>query len=436
MKKTNMKRLPCILAIAVIFVFRIVNYSALELPAMYSDSGAYVSFDWEFFAEHFVVKTGRAPLYPVLISACRVFGDHYLDVLIGIQMLLSATALFALYEILKMLGVNYYLRLVLVVFYGASPAVCGWDGCVLTESLSLTFMVWFFFFVVRYIKVGNGKNAAAAAIISFMMSFLRPQFLYVFAALFVFFVLKSLFEETQRKTNRKMLVMMVVQTGLILIYCWNFKAVFGVFSLTDALPRQEIKICVDRGYYKELENQDITKTIEQCLQDGQDNWQATKAAVYQFGNAEIDRQAKKYFREHLNAYLGDTVHIVLEDMTTRFYGYDRSASPMKENAPRIAYRVMQVQNTLFQPVTVGWALVASLLSGVAMVFVWIRKKKMPWIHMALFSISMCTTYLTYFVTCDEYMRTMITVLPLLCIMVGMFLQWGCTEPLQEREQTE
>ena len=57
-----------------------------------------------------------------------------------------------------------------------------------------------------------------------------------------------------------------------------------------------------------------------------------------------------------------------------------------------------------------------------MVVVWIKRRTMPWLHMALFSISVCTTYLTFFITNAHYMRTMISILPYFFCMAGLFLQ--------------
>lgn len=432
MKKLAQK-LPCAVAIGIIFVFRLVNYLGLELPVIYPDSKGYMALDGTFFAEHFVTNTGQAPLYPLLIFACKAFGKYYLDVVVGIQIVLSLTALFALFEILRMVGIGYYLRLLILVLYGSSPAICGWDGCILTESLSLSFMMWFLFFVIRYIKGGKASNAVVAAMITFFMCFLRPQFLYVFAALFVFFVLKSLFEEREEKTNRKVLALMVVQIGIILIYCSNFKTIYGIFSLSDALPRQNLKVCVDREYYKEFENTDMIEEIEQCLKNKETNWDTTTTIVEHFGNVEVDYQTKQFIHNHFNTYLRDTLNVMVGDMATPFSGYGVNEFYIKTYLSGPARKILKIQKALLEQVTVGWVLLASLLEGIAMVYVWVKERKMPWVHMALFSISMCTTYLTYFVTCAEYMRTMVSVLPLFCIIIGLFVQWICTAALPEKE---
>ena len=33
-----------------------------------------------------------------------------------------------------------------------------------------------------------------------------------------------------------------------------------------------------------------------------------------------------------------------------------------------------------------------------MVIAWVQQKRPPWLHMALFALLMCTTFLTFFIT--------------------------------------
>lgn len=442
MKKIDTSKCLCAVTFLLILLFRIGHYACQNIPYFTSDSSGYMSVDLGYLATHFISNVGQAPAYGVGLAVLRaVCGGAYLYVAVAIQMLLSFAALFALARVMTMLGINKYLQLVLLLGYGANPAVCGWDACILTESLSISCTVFFLLFIVRYILKGKMSDAVWATVIVFYMVFLRPQFLYIFAALLLFFILKSAFEETKAKTNIKIVLLMLCQTALILVYCVNFNAAYGVFSISDAMPRQNLKICIDRGYYTEFENQEIVNWIENC-QKGEDaiteNWNAATTAVTQFGNKEIGQQTKKYFQTHLLQYVKDTVDVMIDDSTTKFLGYGSASyylyANMNPNAPGIVNKIDKLQIALFNNITVGQAMVVSLLEGVAMVYVWVKRKRPPWIHMALFSISMCVTWLTYFLTCFEYMRTMSSVLPYFYLMIGLFVQWVCTASLPKREK--
>ena len=62
----------------------------------------------------------------------------------------------------------------------------GWDNVVLTESLSLSATVVFFFLIVRYIQERRFWDGAGALLVTVWLIFLRPQFLAYLAMLMVF----------------------------------------------------------------------------------------------------------------------------------------------------------------------------------------------------------------------------------------------------------
>lgn len=116
------------------------------------------------------------------------------------------------------------------------------------------------------------------------------------------------------------------------------------------------------------------------------------------------------------------MNVIEADLGSSFCGYAIGESNYNPDASRFFYMIDPIQITLFQRVLIVHVLIASMLEGVAMMVVWIGRRTLPWMHMALFSISVCTTFLTYFVTCGEYMRTMISILPYFVCMIGLFLQ--------------
>ena len=80
------------------------------------------------------------------------------------------------------------------------------------------------------------------------------------------------------------------------------------------------------------------------------------------------------------------------------------------------------QYALFQWLTLGHAMLLSLAEGVVIVRRWLRDRKPPWVHMALFSITATTVYLAFVITCGEYMRTMLSVLPYLFVILALAAQ--------------
>ena len=98
-----------------------------------------------------------------------------------------------------------------------------------------------------------------------------------------------------------------------------------------------------------------------------------------------------------------------------FEGY---ALPV-ESAP--ARALNPILRAVFDRVYVFYAFVAS---GVVMAVQWVRRRKIPWLWAAFFSLMFTTVFSPYFVTCGEYMRTMISVLPYMQCVIGLALQRG------------
>ena len=116
-----------------ILIFRIGHYASQKIPYFTSDSRGYMNVDLRYLFTHFVSNEGQAPGYGFFLAIVRILvGTNYLNVVVAIQILLSFLSLFALAYTMNLLGINLLLQQVLLVFYGANPATCGWDGCILT----------------------------------------------------------------------------------------------------------------------------------------------------------------------------------------------------------------------------------------------------------------------------------------------------------------
>ena len=266
-----------------------------------------------------------------------------------------------------------------------------------------------------------------AILFAVALTFLRPQFLVYLALLLVFFVLKYIFPINRKERHNilRLLALLLVCWVGVLLYCNGLKKNFGIFSLSTALPRQNLKVCIDREYYLELDDSEIVQYITQNLNSQKDQWVVCMETIDKFGYLRIDQTTKHFITKNLGRFIKDTVLVMVDNIGDPFVGYSLRDKVLNANARGIFFKIYEVQMILFGNIPILYVMLASLLEGIAMIKTWISKRKLPWVHMALFSISICTTYLTFFVTCDEYMRTMISVIPYFYVMVAMFFQM-CT----------
>lgn len=414
---------------------RICWYGMLNPYKIFADSEEYIAFDTIAMLQGKPVN-GRAPLYGMFLDILEfLFPAHFLSVAGAIQILVSVLSLFVLARLLLRIGVRSPWCQFCVLFYGVTPAVVGWDICILTESFSLSGAVVFFYFTVRYIQEHRLRDGILSNLTAVALLFLRPQFLVYLALLLVFYLLKLVFphNEAERRTIFALLAVQLLCWGIILLYCAGVKKQFGIFSINDALPRQNLMVCVDRGYYTELDDSEIRDFVVKELENEEDPWNVCTQAVAIYGNERVDATTKRYFLAHFGKYFSDTVNVILGDLGSSFYGYAfNDSTGYNPEASRFFYTVYPIQKSLFQWVLVVHVLLVSVSEGFAMIIVWIKRRTLPWLHMALFSISVCTTFLTYFVTNTQYMRTMSSIMPYFVCMMGMFLQM-CSEYASSRK---
>lgn len=372
---------------------------------------------------------GRAPVYGTILYLIRIIvGEwHQLHAATFLQELVGIAVLPLFSATLRRVGVGTRVRAAVLLLYGFCPAVYGWDNVVLTESLSLSATVVFFFLIVRYIQERRFWDGAGALLVTVWLIFLRPQFLTYLAMLMVFLSGGCFTLIKRRKRFGHPACMGAVAALGIIVYCTSFSNQFGIFSLTDAGPRQDLRVCVDRGYYKDFADEDARQIVEDAIAEdtGIDGYAVGKLlSVY--GNAKGQKLAKDFFRTNAVRYIKDTCNVMWNYRAIELSAYGLELRYGDDRVYNLCLAIAQEGELLANPLehwlTLHAAYILSLLWGVVMVIAWVQQKRPPWLHMALFALLMCTTFLTFFITCGEYMRTMITVVPYMFICMGMAVQ--------------
>lgn len=408
---------------------RMCWYGMLQPYKVLADSKEYIAFDTvEMLQGH--ATNGRAPLYGMFLDALELlFADGYLTAAAVIQTIVSTISIVIFAKLLGRIGVRSPWKEGCVFFYGVTPAVVGWEVCIMTESFSLSGAVLFLYFAVLYIQEHRFRYGVISSLLAVTLAFLRPQFMVYMALLLAFYILKLIFpyDKSEQRTLLSLLLLQIVCWAVVFSYCAAFQKQFGIFSLSDALPRQNLKVCVDRGYYGNLDDEEIAQYITEGLGREEDPWLLCLSAVDEYGNARVAATTKRYFYSHFAEYLSDTVQLILSQLGTTFYGYaynDTSAFNFDVRGKDFIFTIYPIQMRLFGSVQIIYVLVATVLEGTVMLAAWIKRRTLPWIHMALFSIAFCTTFVTFFATSAEYMRTMSSVMPVFCCIVGLLLQMG------------
>lgn len=215
-----------------IVVFRFSWFYTHETAIVYRDSQDYLAYD-PIRALQGSAVNGRAPVYGTILYLIRIIvGEwHQLHAATFLQELVGIAVLPLFSATLRRVGVGTRVRAAVLLLYGFCPAVYGWDNVVLTESLSLSATVVFFFLIVRYIQERRFWDGAGALLVTVWLIFLRPQFLTYLAMLMVFFVWRMFYADKKEKKDLGILLAWGAVAALgIIVYCASFSNQFGIFS--------------------------------------------------------------------------------------------------------------------------------------------------------------------------------------------------------------
>lgn len=408
------KRLWQITAAAVVLV-RILEYSAVGWCGLFPDTADYRAYSfWHFLQGR--AENNRVPVYPLLMDAVEALWGNDFRPLVVLQIVLSALSLVLLAQVLQRIGVRSPWAQLCVFLYAASSATGGWDVCLLTESLTLTGAVCFFWLVTAYLQTHRRRDLLLCVGLIFLLVFMRPQYLIYWAIFVVFCLLRYVFPDdiAERRGLLQALAALALVGVAVLAYCAQYQRQFGVFTMSDAKIKQDLYTCVQRGYYAEFEDEELREILAQAS-DAPDIWPVVEQGMT-LGDVRVKAATDSYIRQHPARYLLDTLHVMKEDCYGIFWGYSTPRA-----APAAA-ALDHLQRAVFDRVYVFYAFVASAASGIVMAVQWVRRRKIPWLWAAFFSTTCSMVVTTYFATCDEYMRTMLGVLPGLYMMGAMLLQ--------------
>ena len=403
-------------------------YFLYQFVNLFPDSQGYSSFSIFHMFQDELGQT-NPPVYGIVLDVAEfVLGPFAMYGVVIVQILLSFAALWFLYQSLSLLGICPFINKIIVLLYSASTATNGWDNCILTESFSLSLGCIILYSVIAMVKYPKMRYGLTAIVGSFILVFLRPQFLTYPVILLGYFILRSFFcDPSLRKLLLKWAAATLAGFAVVFLYCWQFQKAYGIFSLTAALPRQNIKICVSEGFYKYSSDPSIVDFIDTTLAEERakdevnGDWHTVQILLDKYGNPKISDIAQECLHANEAEYLSYLADTIFEWAGVKLQGY--SLSSAYGIAPQWKYQVGTLLSWLFDPFTVMHALVLPLMAGIAAIVSWVRHRTIPWIQLGLFALGSSVVYPVFITTNGEFVRTMIGIVPFLYIWSAMLLQW-------------
>ena len=203
-------------------IFRLVYYSCLSITVT-PDTLSYVDYQTNIFCGQ--INPFRTPVYPYFIKLIRVlFGQKYLyNNIVIAQCVISFLSIINVYYIAKILFKTRLVIILVSLLFGLMIPFINYDKLIMTESLSISFVILFTCYLINYYKKPTKSKAFLVSIFLFLLIMLRPSFV-AFLPPFVLYWFISLYYNHNKKMalfgiSGSFLVML-----LILLYSsLNFK---------------------------------------------------------------------------------------------------------------------------------------------------------------------------------------------------------------------
>lgn len=374
------------------------------------DSFTYIDYSFEALLHMDFTQAGRTPVYPLILQIIKQLSgtDNYLNIVVAVQCIVSYISVIYMYKICNMISELSLMKYIITFMYGTTIVVCGWDYVILTESFALSGTVFFAYYIIDYIR--NDQNGIKAIILLFVLIFLRPSFLLLFYILLLFLLIRVLYKKANTK---KVFITWLVCWSAIMIYSGIFYMAHGIFSISDPMPRQLLYVCMERDYYQNYEDKEFVQKVQVELEKSDaTTWSAMTEVLNYYGKNKSQKIAKKCIINNITQYIKDEWNISMEILQYDFGTYAQEGENVSDSF-RTYFRILDTMTNLVKPIH-------GLLIGGITLFISIfnfARGKIAWLACGFSAFIWGIFRSTMILTCSEYARTMIHIVPFLFIAI-------------------
>lgn len=415
----NNKESRGLIAIIIICLY-VGHYYFIRVPmnSISPDSSGYVNYNFDRLWN--LQLNGRTPIYPIIIGIMRtLFGLYFLHFLCIFQYFVWFIGMICLYKTILLLTKNNKISILLTTLYIISPAITGWNNMILTESIALSGTLIFIYLIIKYIKTNKCIYGYLSIILSFILTFHRPTSIIYLLGLFIFFILRMIFEKEYFKNELKCFICSVISVILVFIYAILFHNSFGIYSISDAVVRQDLYVSIEQQYYKSSDDSDFIEYVDAMLNEKNNTWDAMTAVLKHYGNKRI-REITNYCRtKNFDKYIKYVLDLYKNESYVKFFSSGIKPKTWLYNGLDASFSIISFLHVY----------IITFIEFIIFICSVVKNKKIPWIHAGLFAFPFIIVFSTFVGTCGEFARTATCCVPFTVISIGLMLNYLCNKTL-------
>jgi hypothetical protein len=408
---SNYKTSDIFIILMISGIVRIFYYSNF-IDTVGPDSPSYLNFTENLLNGE--VNGWRTPVYPIFLKLIRflVTPGYFIQIVVFVQSLISFSTIIVFYRIVKSIFKKRNVIVVATLLFALSPSIVNYDKCILTESLSISFMVFYMGLVINYLRKPTIFKATFYTLLTFFAVMLRPSFLYLIPLMAVFWILRFILIKIERKICVAGLLSSLFCVFLIFGYSHLNYMQNGTNSLSAVRNLNQMDIIITNNMYKNGNDFEITESIKNnCDNSSQLFHWKTHAILY-----------KKYSHSRITEFINNCIKnqpkIYFQKTLLRFYELGNE---------RIATRYAERKNgfiSLFNFILkldfiIFFAIYFLLSIDILLILIlFFKTKKILWYKILLWSLISAQLAVIVIGSPTDYQRLFVIVLP--CVIILFF----------------
>jgi len=323
MPAASEKKNRMIIIAIILFLFglciRLLYYSALDQILIYPDSAEYLITADRI--RRLELHSTRVPIYPlfIVISQNLLFFLDSVTAVIFVQAIISSAAAVLLFIAAYKIFGSKIKAILFFLFWSVSVCVINWDFLVLTESITIVYMILLIFFFIVYMQKKKEAYSIIIYAICFALLFTKPFYIALPPVIAAIILILAKISGDWKRTAVITLISLTVMYLSVFAYSFaNYKQT-GYFGISNVSVINRFGKILQYGMYELEDNEKITAYIKQYMKDNEGELPIPVQFINDYdlndnNYSEISEYVSKIIKEHPIVFLKETVKLVTKKL--------------------------------------------------------------------------------------------------------------------------
>ena len=358
----------------------------------------------------------RTPVYPLFIGITqKCFGSYYLMAGTIIQHLVFLISILYFYKLALTIIETKSIAVYITAIYALYPCYATWNCFNLTEPFAIYSMVF-----TLYCAITAYRNNSTFHIVTFgfwiiFQIFLRPAQIYILPVFLLGWIMLFIKERKLSTILIGGLSSIIFASFLMLIYMYEFKMTYGIFSPCGVGIVNKYYMARRDGTleYNKIKDIEFRKYIAErdiIFQEGKgtniDLFVEAQDAVYKFGAEAVSNNISLYNKATLSEQTKSIIqrlHNAAQDKLL-----DTFIKRLSFITDIIGFRINLVYYLL-------------IIYPIVLAYCWKKQKTIPWFSLILFLLGFSHLFIIIVACQNIWGRLILPVTPLYLLMIGQLI---------------